>query len=70
MASPGSDVHVDNSVKNSPKTMGIVFATANVCALRASKTRAKGTELSGRTLLLEMAFDKANLDIVGVQEGR
>eukprot|EP00972_Heterocapsa_arctica_P082978 12226997-Heterocapsa_arctica.AAC.1 len=62
MASPGPELHVENSVANSSKTMGIVFATANVCTLRASKMRAKGTELSGRIQLLEMAFDNANLD--------
>eukprot|EP00972_Heterocapsa_arctica_P112202 16430496-Heterocapsa_arctica.AAC.1 len=70
MASSGSEVHDENSVKNAVKTTGIVFATDNVCTLRASRTRAKGTELSGRTQPLEMAFDKANLDIVGVQGGR
>ena len=56
--------------KGNDEAKDICFATASVCTLHANKTRAMGTELSGRTQLLEMAFDRAGADIVGIREGR
>ena len=55
---------------NEERCLAIRIATANVNTLSSGKFADNVTVSSGRAQLLEMSFDCAGFDCIGIQEGR